>query len=139
MSTPQTPQPESPAAPAAPAAPFEYAAAQAAAAPKKGGKGKKVLAAVGTIALIVAVKVGVGSLFSDDPVRAKVGDCAVVAGTDKDPDFKVVGCDDAKANTKVSKVIDNSFDVNACGDDFVAIAQQKGTEKFVLCLTPTEK
>ncbi|QKW20835.1 hypothetical protein HUT16_18775 [Kitasatospora sp. NA04385] len=138
MSTPQTPQPEqqqvAPGAPAA--APFEYAAAsQAAAEAPKKGMGKKILGIVAVVVIGVAVKFGIGAVFGDDPVRAKAGDCAVVSGTDSKPEFKVVGCDDASANATVSRVVENSFDLDACGDGVAAIAQQKGSEKFVLCLT----
>ncbi|WP_033217757.1 LppU/SCO3897 family protein [Kitasatospora phosalacinea] len=136
MSTPQTPQHEQQVAPGAPAtAPFEYAAAAqtAAEAPKK-GRAKKIIGFVAVVVVIAAVKFGIGEFFGDDPVRAKAGDCAVVSGTDSKPEFKVVGCDDASANATVSRVIENSFDLDACGDGVSAIAQQKGSEKFVLCL-----
>ncbi|RKE20183.1 hypothetical protein [Streptomyces sp. TLI_171] len=138
MTTPQAPQDPTTQPPAG--VPFEYAQAQqaAAAAPKR-GLGKKVLSVLGVVAVglvILAVKLGIGYAMSDKPVHAKVGECVSVTGSDNDPKVETVGCGDAKATHEVSKIVDNSFDTNACGDEFDALAQQLGSDKFVLCLTP---
>ncbi|MGO4458493.1 hypothetical protein AB4039_14475 [Streptomyces sp. M-16] len=138
MTTPQNPQvPSSPEAPAA--TPFAYGAAmqEAASAPKK-SKRKKVLSLLGTLALIIVLailKVAIGEAING-PVHAKAGDCVTVTGSANNPSVDTVGCSDGKATHTVSKVIDNTFDINACGDGFDALAQQLDDEKFVLCLTP---
>lgn len=138
MTTPQAPQ--DPMTPPPAGVPFQYAQAQqaAAAAPKRGA-GKKLLSILGVVVvgiLVLGVKFGIGYLISDKPVHAKVGQCVSVTGSDNDPKVDTVDCGDSKATHEVSKVVDNTFDTNACGDEFDALAQQLGSDKFVLCLTP---
>ncbi|MFB9364906.1 LppU/SCO3897 family protein [Kitasatospora sp. NPDC001664] len=141
MSTPQNPQgqPVPPSENGAPA-PFAYdAAIQAEAAKPKKSMGKKLLSLLGILLVIVIVaviKVAVRDAFTDGPVRAKVGDCVTVTGSENNPEVETVGCGESKATHTVSKVIDNTFDGNQCGDEFDALSQQLGSEKFVLCLTP---
>jgi hypothetical protein len=65
------------------------------------------------IVVAVVVKLGVGHLFNS-PVRAEVGDCVKVTGSDNNPDVETKGCDDKDASYKVVKVVDNAFDINAC-------------------------
>ena len=142
MSTPQSPENPYAATPKAGApAPFEYGHAQAAMAvpTAKRSKGKKALSVLGVLLIFVViavVKFGIRDALTDKPVHAKVGQCVKVTGTEKDPKVDTIGCDDANATHTVEKVIDKSFDVNACGDEFDALAQQLGSDKFVLCLTP---
>ncbi|WP_405012437.1 hypothetical protein [Kitasatospora sp. NBC_01539] len=117
--------------------PGGYAQAVPPAAPKK-GKAKKIIAGVITFVVIIGVKVAVGDLLSDDPVHAKPGQCVKVSGSDNNPDVKTLDCGDAAANYKVLSVVDNSFDPQACEsvEGYTAgLAQQLGSEKFVLCLT----
>ncbi|MET9464821.1 hypothetical protein ABZY44_08340 [Streptomyces sp. NPDC006544] len=118
------PQPAEGAAPAAPA--------------QKGGKGKKVLRVVALLVVAVAVKFGI-SYFFNAPVHAKAGDCVQVTGSDTDPKVSTKDCGDKDANYKVVKVVDDTFDVNACGEvTEAALAQQWEEEKFVLCLGPVK-
>ncbi|MFE9215470.1 LppU/SCO3897 family protein [Streptomyces lavendulae] len=138
MTTPQNPQAQ-PSSEAFAATPFPYGEAiqEAAAAPKK-SKRKKVLSLLGTLALIIVlaiVKVAIGEAING-PVHAKVGDCVTVTGSANNPSVDTVGCGDGKATHTVSKVVDDTFDINVCGDGFDALAQQLDNEKFVLCLTP---
>ncbi|MEV7185911.1 hypothetical protein [Kitasatospora sp. NPDC093102] len=138
MTTPQSPQaPSSPEAVAATPFPYAEAVQATAPAPKK-SKRKKMLSVLGTLVLIVVVaivKVAVKDAMNG-PVRAKVGDCVQVTGSGDHPSVDTVGCDNSKATHTVSKVVEDTFDVNACGDGFDALAQQMDNEKFVLCLTP---
>ncbi|MFE4976406.1 hypothetical protein ACFRAR_30420 [Kitasatospora sp. NPDC056651] len=138
MTIPQSPQaPSSPEAVAATPFPYAEAAQAPAPAPKK-SKRKKMLSVLGTLVLIgvvAIIKVAVIDAV-DGPVRAKVGDCVRVTGSEDHPSVDTVGCDSGKATHSVSKVIENTFDANACGGDFDALAQQMDNEKFVLCLTP---
>ncbi|MFD8978338.1 hypothetical protein [Streptomyces sp. NPDC059564] len=138
MSTPQNPQvPSSPEAVAA--APFPYAeATQAAASAPRKSKRKKVLSLLGTLAVIIVlavVKVAISDAING-PVHAKAGECVSVTGSANNPSVDTVGCGDSKATHTVSKVVDNTFDVNVCGDGFDALAQQMDDDEFVLCLTP---
>ncbi|MGW3073741.1 MULTISPECIES: LppU/SCO3897 family protein [unclassified Kitasatospora] len=138
MTTPQTPQaPSSPEAVAAAPSPYAEAAQAPAPAPTK-SKRKKVLSVLGTLVVIVIVAIVKVAVLdaADGPVRAKVGDCVQVTGSENHPKVDTVGCGDSKATHTVSKVVDDTFDVNACGGDFDALAQQMDSEKFVLCLTP---
>ncbi|MFD7643845.1 hypothetical protein ACFV4P_24670 [Kitasatospora sp. NPDC059795] len=139
MSSPQPPQ-TPPAPEAGGPAPFEYGqAAQAAAAAPKKTLGKKLISGLGILVVIIViavVKFAVRDAMTDKPVHAKVGQCVSVTGSDNDPKVDTVGCDDSKATHTVEKVIDNTFDTHACGDEFDALAQQLGSDKFVLCLTP---
>ncbi|WP_405854121.1 hypothetical protein OG361_16030 [Streptomyces sp. NBC_00090] len=131
MTTPSAPltpeqQPAAPAAPEAPAAP---------------SKGKKILRKVGgvlvAIVAVLAWKFGVPYLTGEAPVHAEAGECVTVTGPDNDPKVDTVDCASGKADLfKVEKVIDNTFDVNKCGEEFAALAQQLKSDKFVLCLTP---
>ncbi|WP_306327102.1 LppU/SCO3897 family protein [Streptomyces venezuelae] len=126
MTTPTAPQtPEQP-----------FAAEQPAAPAKKGSRIlKKVGGVVVAIAIAVAVKVGLPHLTGDAPVHAKAGECVTVTGPDNDPKVDTTDCASGKADLfKVVKVIDNTFDVNKCGAELSALAQQLESDKFVLCL-----
>lgn len=108
------------------------------ASPPKGGKGKKVLKVLAFIVVAIVVKLGV-SYFFNSPVHAEAGDCVQVTGSDNAPEVSTKECGDKDANYKVVKVIDNSFDTNACGETGeAALAQQWDQEKFVLCLDPVK-
>lgn len=130
MATPPPPHtPEQPAAFGEPVAPAEPAK-------KKGGMGKKVLRIVALIVVAIMVKLGI-SYFFNSPVHAEAGDCVSVTGSDTDPKVKTKECGDKDANYKVVKVVENTFDTNACGaTGEAALAQQWDQEKFVLCLDP---
>lgn len=135
MATPPSPHPVDPSQvppfvePAAPAAPVEPAEPA-----KKGGKGKKILRLLALVVVAIVVKVGI-SYFFNAPVRAEAGDCVSVTGSDTDPKVSTKDCGDKDANYKVIKVVDNTFDTNACGEvGEAALAQQWEQEKFVLCL-----
>ncbi|MBD0709961.1 MULTISPECIES: hypothetical protein [unclassified Streptomyces] len=119
FSSEQPPAPEQPAAPA-----------------KKGGALlKKVGGVVVAIVVAVGVKLGLPHLTGDAPVHAKAGECVTVSGSENDPKVDTTDCASGKADLfKVIKVIDNTFDVNKCGEDASALAQQLGSDKFVLCL-----
>ncbi|MDX2563773.1 hypothetical protein PV371_29565 [Streptomyces sp. TX20-6-3] len=125
MTTPPAPfTPEQPAAPEQPA-------------PAK--KGSRILKKVGgvvlAIALALAVKLGLPYLTGDAPVHAKAGECVTVTGPDNDPKVDTTDCSSGKADLfKVVKVIDDTFDVNKCGTELSALAQQLESDKFVLCL-----
>ncbi|MET9899125.1 hypothetical protein [Streptomyces sp. NPDC006446] len=129
---PQSPQggpiPEAAPAPATAPAP----------APAKKSKLKKFLTVVVMIVVAVAVKLGIGYVFNS-PVRADVGDCVKVTGSENNPDVETKGCDDADANYKVVKVVKDTFDVNACTVGEAALAQEWDADKFVLCLDPVKK
>ncbi|MFF4170932.1 hypothetical protein [Streptomyces sp. NPDC001744] len=106
-------------------------------APAKKGSAilKKVGGVVVAIVLAVAVKLGLPHLTGDAPVHAKPGECVTVTGPDNDPEVDTVDCSSGKADLfKVVKVIDDSFDVNKCGEQLSALAQQLESDKFVLCL-----
>ncbi|MFD9464756.1 hypothetical protein [Streptomyces sp. NPDC060027] len=107
-------------------------------APAKKGKLKKFLTVVVMIVVAVAVKLGIGYVFNS-PVRADVGDCVKVTGSDNNPDVETKGCDDSDANYKVVKVVKDTFDVNACTVGEAALAQEWDADKFVLCLDPVKK
>ncbi|MFD3994811.1 hypothetical protein [Streptomyces sp. NPDC058548] len=125
MTTPPAPfTPEKPAAPEQPA-------------PAK--KGSRILKKVGGVVLAIAialgVKLGLPYLTGDAPVHAKAGECVTVTGPDNDPKVDTTDCASGKADLfKVVKVIDNTFDVNKCGAELSALAQQLESDKFVLCL-----
>ncbi|MCX5226668.1 hypothetical protein ABZY16_08660 [Streptomyces sp. NPDC006553] len=125
MTTPPAPfTPETPAAPEQPA-------------PAK--KGSRILKKVGGVVLAIAialgVKLGLPYLTGDAPVHAKAGECVTVTGPDNDPKVDTTDCSSGKADLfKVVKVIDNTFDVNKCGAELSALAQQLESDKFVLCL-----
>ncbi|MGW3664664.1 LppU/SCO3897 family protein [Streptomyces sp. NPDC005141] len=110
----------------------------AAPAPAKKSRLKKFLTIVVMIVVAVVVKLGLGYVF-DSPVRAEVGDCVKVTGSENNPDVETKGCDDADANYKVVKVVKNTFDVNACTVGEAALAQEWDADKFVLCLDPVTK
>ncbi|MCX5391155.1 hypothetical protein ABZY68_04890 [Streptomyces sp. NPDC006482] len=110
-------------------------------APEAPSKGKKILKKVGAVLVaIVAVlawKLGVPYLTGEAPVHAKAGECVTVTGPENDPKVDTVDCAAGKADTfKVAKVIDNTFDLDKCGEEFAALAQQLESDKFVLCLEP---
>ncbi|MFF8534066.1 hypothetical protein ACN6K9_003307 [Streptomyces sp. SAS_267] len=117
----------------------EPGGAPAPAAPAKESKLKKVLGVVVLIVIAVVVKLGIGYVFDDSPVRAEVGDCVKVTGSENNPDVETKGCDDKDANYKVLKVVENTFDVNACKVGEAALAQEWDADKFVLCLDPVKK
>ncbi|MET7759098.1 hypothetical protein ABZT27_30990 [Streptomyces sp. NPDC005389] len=125
MTTPPAPfTPEQPIAPEQPA-------------PAK--KGSRILKKVGgvvlAIALALGVKLGLPYLTGDAPVHAKAGECVTVTGPDNDPKVDTTDCSSGKADLyKVVKVIDDTFDVNQCGAELSALAQQLESDKFVLCL-----
>ncbi|WP_405729111.1 hypothetical protein OG607_27810 [Streptomyces sp. NBC_01537] len=101
--------------------------------PKAKGKFNKVLRIVAVVILAIAVKLGISYAFNS-PTHAEAGDCVQVTGSDNDPDVSVKDCTDKDANYKVVKVVDNTFDTDACTDSDAALAQQWDAEKFVLCL-----
>ncbi|WP_406369589.1 hypothetical protein OG788_07175 [Streptomyces sp. NBC_00647] len=107
-------------------------------APAKKSKLKKFLTVVVMIVVAVAVKLGIGYVFNS-PVRADVGDCVKVTGSENNPDVETKGCGDADANYKVVKVVKDTFDVNACTVGEAALAQEWDADKFVLCLDPVKK
>ncbi|TLQ47287.1 LppU/SCO3897 family protein [Streptomyces marianii] len=107
-------------------------------APAKKSKVKKFLGVVALIVVAVVVKFGIGYLFNA-PVRAEAGDCVKVTGEENNPEVETKGCDDKDANYKVVKVVENSFDVNACTVGEAALAQKWDADKFVLCLDPLKK
>ncbi|WP_107058127.1 hypothetical protein [Streptomyces globisporus] len=120
-----------------PSAPFTPEQQPAAPAPAKKGSAllKKVGGFVVVLVIGVAVKLGLPHLTGDAPVHAEAGECVTVSGPDNDPKVDTVDCSSGKPDLfKVVKVIDNSFDVNACGEELSALAQQLGSDKFVLCL-----
>ncbi|MEV8095669.1 hypothetical protein [Streptomyces sp. TLI_235] len=123
---------------------YAQAAQQAVLAPKKSPV-KKILIGVGTLVLIIAVKIGIsfgiGYAAADKPVHAKPGECVKVSGSDNDPKVDTVACGSADANYKVISVVDNSFDPNACNTvegSTAGLAQQLLSDKFVLCLAETK-
>ncbi|MER5861827.1 hypothetical protein [Kitasatospora sp. NPDC002040] len=123
MSTPQTP----------PGRPVPPAAASGRSLRTKLLSGLGVLL---VIAVVMVAKVGIRDAFSEDPVRAGVGDCVAVTGGGDAPKVEAVGCDDARATHTVSKVVDDTFDPKVCDDEFDALSQQLDSDRFVLCLTP---
>ncbi|MFE0273759.1 hypothetical protein ACFWZY_16810 [Streptomyces sp. NPDC058992] len=118
--------------------PIPGAAPAPAPAPAKKSKVKKFLGVVALIVVAVVVKLGLGYVFNA-PVRAEAGDCVKVTGEENDPEVETKGCDDKDANYKVVKVVENTFDVNACTVGEAALAQQWDADKFVLCLDPVKK
>ncbi|MEV4426475.1 LppU/SCO3897 family protein [Streptomyces sp. R-07] len=120
--------------PSAPLTPEQQPAAPAPA--KKGGALlKKVGGFVVLIVVAAAVKLGIPYLTGDAPVHAEAGECVTVSGPDNDPKVDTVDCSSGKKDLfKVVKVIDNTFDVNKCGEELSALAQQLDSDKFVLCL-----
>ncbi|MFC9703186.1 hypothetical protein ACFTWD_21105 [Streptomyces sp. NPDC056943] len=126
--------------PSAPHTPEQQPAAFGAPeAPQAPSKGKNILKKVGgvlvAIVAVLAWKLGVPYLTGDAPVHAEAGECVTVTGPDNDPKVDTVDCSAGKADTfKVTKVIEDTFDLNACGKDVTALAQQLESLKFVLCL-----
>ncbi|MEU2078240.1 hypothetical protein [Streptomyces sp. NPDC013489] len=107
--------------------------------PAPAKKGSHILKKVGgvvlAIALALGVKLGLPYLTGDAPVHAKAGECVTVTGPDNDPKVDTTDCSSGKADLyKVVKVIDDTFDVNQCGAELSALAQQLESDKFVLCL-----
>ncbi|MBT2442877.1 hypothetical protein J7E93_22770 [Streptomyces sp. ISL-36] len=133
MTTPTPVTPEQPATPGEPIAPAEPAK-------KKGGIGKKILGVVVAIAVVLFWKLGVPYITGDAPVHAEAGDCVTVSGPENDPKVDSKPCTEKVADLyKVVKVIDNTFDVEKCGEvGEVALAQQLQSDKFVLCLDPVK-
>ncbi|MFE8941834.1 hypothetical protein ACFYNX_30695 [Streptomyces sp. NPDC007872] len=106
-------------------------------APAKKGSAifKKIGGVVVAIVVAIAVKLGLPHLTGDAPVHAEAGECVTVTGPDNDPKVDTVDCSSGKADLfKVVKVIDDTFDVNKCGEELSALAQQLDSDKFVLCL-----
>ncbi|MFI9212725.1 MULTISPECIES: hypothetical protein [unclassified Streptomyces] len=126
--------------PSAPHTPEQQPAAFGAPeAPQAPSKGKKILKKVGgvlvAIVAVLAWKLGVPYLTGDAPVHAEAGECVTVTGPDNDPKVDTVDCAAGKSDTfKVTKVVEDTFDVNACGTNVTALAQQLESLKFVLCL-----
>ncbi|WP_406058966.1 hypothetical protein OG462_18665 [Streptomyces sp. NBC_01077] len=122
--------------PPAPLSPEQPAASEQPAPAKKGSRIlKKVGGVVLAIALALGVKLGLPYLTGDAPVHAKAGECVTVTGPDNDPKVDTTDCSSGKADLfKVVKVIDDTFDVNKCGTELSALAQQLESDKFVLCL-----
>lgn len=108
---------------------------------KKGGVLKKVGSVVVLIVVAVAVKLGLPYVTGEAPVHAKAGECVTVSGPENDPKVDSQPCDSGKPDLyKVVKVVDNTFDVEKCGQDGeVALAQQLDSDKFVLCLNAVKK
>ncbi|MGW0700013.1 LppU/SCO3897 family protein [Streptomyces sp. NPDC002867] len=131
-----------PTSPSAPQDPQQIPQGQpdAAPAPQPAKKGivRKLLGVVVLIVVAVAVKLGAGYILGDAPVRAEAGDCVQVTGPDDAPEVETKKCGEKGANYKVVKVIENSFDVNACTVGEAALAQQWDADKFVLCLDPAK-
>ncbi|MFI8966241.1 hypothetical protein ACIGO8_29480 [Streptomyces sp. NPDC053493] len=127
--------------PQQPADPFAAAPGAPAPAPqKKGGALKKIGGFVVLAIIAVAVKVGLPHLTGDAPVHAKVGDCVTVSGPENDPKVDTQDCASGKKDLfKVVQVHDNTFDLNKCGEELSALAQQLGSDKFVLCLDEVKK
>lgn len=111
---------------------------------KKGGGGKiaAIIGGVVVIALIIALKVGIGALFSGGgALDAKVGDCLTNAA-DAD-DTEVVDCSDADAYYKVTSVdtAPGVIDSEYCQNDAEAtqyLAEGKNTSlpDTVYCIAP---
>lgn len=130
--------PTPPAAPQDPQFPQGQPVPGAAPAPAPKSKLKKFLGVVVLIVVAVVVKLGIGYVF-DSPVRAEAGDCVRVTGEENNPEVETKKCDDKDANYKVVKVVENTFDVDACTVGEAALAQQWDADKFVLCLDPVKK
>ncbi|MFD0367909.1 hypothetical protein [Streptomyces sp. NPDC059071] len=126
-----TPPPSDPFA-AAPGQPAPEPAPQK----KGGGLLKKVGGFVVLVIVAVAWKFGVPYLTGDAPVHAKVGECVIVTGPENAPEVETQGCDSGKADLyKVAAVHEDTFDLNKCDQTkYSALAQQLGSDKFVLCL-----
>ncbi|MFF5976533.1 hypothetical protein ACFY7C_34020 [Streptomyces sp. NPDC012769] len=126
-----TPQPSDPFA-ATPGAPEQAPAPEK----KKGGLLKKIGGFVVLVIVAVAVKLGLPHLTGDAPVHAKVGECVTVTGPDDAPKVDTQDCSSGKADLfKVAQVHEGTFDLNKCDQNkYSALAQQLGSDKFVLCL-----
>ncbi|MEU6976162.1 MULTISPECIES: hypothetical protein [unclassified Streptomyces] len=123
-----------------PSDPFAAAPAQAPAPEKKGGALKKIGGFVVLLVVALAVKLGLPYVTGDAPVHAKAGECVTVTGPENDPKVDSQPCDSGKADLfKVVKVYDDTFDLNKCGDELSALAQQLDSDKFVLCLDAVKK
>jgi hypothetical protein len=92
------------------------------------------------IAAILFWKLGVPYLTGNAPVHAEAGDCVTVTGPENASEDDSKQCTEKAADLyKVVKVIDNTFDVDKCGEvGEVALAQQLESDKFVLCLNPVK-
>ncbi|MEU7009218.1 hypothetical protein [Streptomyces sp. NPDC046332] len=129
-----------PASPEQPLAPAEQPVTPAEPAKKKRSIGKTILSIVVAIAAILFWKLGLPYLTGEAPVSAKVGECVTVTGPDNDPEVSTKPCGEKVPDLyKVVKVVDDTFDVEKCGDaGEVALAQQLESYKFVLCLNPVK-
>ncbi|MEU6620757.1 hypothetical protein ABZ926_08215 [Streptomyces litmocidini] len=116
--------------------PAPFAPEQPAAPAKKGSALLKKIGGFVVVLIVgVAVKLGLPHLTGDAPVHAEAGECVTVSGPENDPKADTADCSSGKPDLyKVVKVVDNTFDVNKCGDELSALAQQLGSDKFVLCL-----
>ncbi|MFG3495749.1 hypothetical protein [Streptomyces sp. NPDC047928] len=140
MATPPPPHAQDPQQVPPSAEGFGEPVAPDAPAKRKGGVMKKVLRVVALIVVAIAVKFGI-SYFFNAPVHAKAGDCVSVTGSENDPKVETKGCTDKDANYKVVKLVEGTFDTDACenvADAEAALAQQWEQEKFVLCLKPVK-
>ncbi|MGW0121113.1 LppU/SCO3897 family protein [Streptomyces sp. NPDC003327] len=107
---------------------------------KKNGLLKKIGGIVVAIIVAVAVKLGLPHLTGDAPVHAKAGECVIVTGEENDPKVETADCSSGKPDLyKVVQVHDNTFDLNKCGQELSALAQQLESDKFVLCLDEVVK
>ncbi|MFI8522483.1 hypothetical protein ACIGEZ_32505 [Streptomyces sp. NPDC085481] len=126
-----------------PSDPFTTPEQQPAAAPaKKGGALlKKIGGFVVLLVIAGAVKFGLPHLTGDAPVHAEVGDCVTVSGEENDPKVDTQDCSSGKPDLfKVAQVHTGTFDLNKCDETkFSALAQQLGSDKFVLCLEEVAK
>ncbi|MFC1420949.1 LppU/SCO3897 family protein [Streptacidiphilus cavernicola] len=125
-SQPQVPQPQF--------AQYPVAAAQ----PTKRRRSLLIRLAVIVVGLIV---VGGGSYIYDHMTgaadTAKAGDCVQNKGTESNPDVKVIGCTDPKAEFKVLKTLSgsNMDDCNSVPGLVAAYSQSGGRgSDLVLCL-----
>ncbi|MFE6104608.1 hypothetical protein ACFVQ4_32245 [Streptomyces laurentii] len=108
---------------------------------KKGGAMLKKVGSFVVLAVVaIAVKLGLPYVTGSAPVHAKAGECVEVTGPDNDPKVDTKDCSSGGSDLfKVVKVYDDTFDVNKCGEELSALAQQLNSDKFVLCLEPATK
>lgn len=106
------------------------------------GKLKKI-ARFAVPALVVILAVGGWLASRNDPEQAKAGDCVSQSESDKN-EIKVADCDSSDAEYKVEKRFDDTTDQYKCAKmkgaepDWSAYRQEQGSDKFVLCLSPTK-
>ncbi|OII68890.1 MULTISPECIES: hypothetical protein [unclassified Streptomyces] len=107
--------------------------------PKKKSIGKKILGVLALIVVALVVKLGIPYVLTG-PTHAEAGDCVQVTGPDNSPEVEKKECSEGGPDLyKVVKVVDDTFDVERCGESGEsALAQQWNSEKFVLCLDPVK-